>query len=120
MTGNTDQPIADVPPAVGPGEGITAQTLARVADLQGTINTNFAVIREQFANQYEKLTDHEARLRLLEKADTPKRSEFEALGGLLADLNRWRWKLVGSFAVVSVLCSALAVWASALIQAHHF
>jgi hypothetical protein len=119
MTGNADQPIAEVPPAVGFGEGITAQTLARVADLQGSINTNFAVIREQFASQHEKLTDHEARLRLLEKADNPKRSEFEALEGLLAEINRWRWKLVGSFAAVSVLCSAAAVWATTLIQAHH-
>lgn len=86
-----------------------------VARLEGTINTNFAIIRADAATQRDQLHDHEARVRVLE-ANSPTRTELDNLEGMLSELNRWRWKLIGFFSAVTALVGVGAAIITTLIE----
>lgn len=93
-------------------EGVPV-TLAR---LEGKIDTNFTEIRGalqlqavQLSTSTATVTDHETRIRRLEK-DAPTREELGRIQNMLTELNRWRWKMIGAFAAISAIVTvAVAV-----------
>lgn len=86
-----------------------------LARLEGTINTNFAVIRADLSGQVKTTGDHETRIRRLER-ETPTRDELQALKVALAELNRWRWKMIGFFSAISALIGIAAAVVTNFIQ----
>lgn len=98
---------------MGEGEDITtAVTLAR---LEGKIDTNFAIIRENQATLGAQGADHEGRIRGLE-ANSPTRTELERIEAALSELNRWRWKLIGFFSAVSAAAATAAAIITTIIE----
>jgi hypothetical protein len=96
-------------------EGGVAEPLAvTLARLEGKIDATLATINADLRTQGGTLGDHEERIRQLEKG--PTRSELNRLENTLAELNRWRWKLIGFFAAISTILTLVATLASNLIQ----
>lgn len=97
------------------GEGEDVSTAVMLARMEGKIDTNFAIIRENQATQGAQVSDHESRMRALE-ANSPTRNEIERIESALSELNSWRWKLIGFFSAVSAIVAIAATIVTTIIE----
>lgn len=126
--GAPEQPEVTLPVVAVHTEDTTSVALI-VARLEGTINTNFAVIRSDINQTRGMADDHERRIRHLEQSDTPTRAEvkeaadatkaeLQRVEAALEELNRWRWKLIGFFAAISTIVTIATAVVTSLITSH--
>lgn len=66
----------------------------------------------------ERLSDHEARLRVIESASPATHAaDLTGVSARVAALEKFRYTLAGGIALLAILCSGLAAWVASAI--HH-
>lgn len=111
-----DEVVPTVPQVVVHNDDTSVAVI--VARLEGTINTNFAIIRGDIKETRGIADDHEKRIRDVEKTYVTK-SDLTKLEAAVTALNAFRWKLVGFTSAVSAGVGFGAAFLATYLTSRH-